>query len=55
MACCAYFLLLIDGTKVEGWVEQMYNWLDQVDVLPGMIPLGMTPGQSLKTNSRKPS
>ena len=38
MACCAYFLLLIDRPKVEGWVEQMYNWLDSVEQIPGLIP-----------------
>ena len=39
-ARCAYFLSLIDGPKVKGWVEQMYNWLDNVNGNPGLIPLG---------------
>ena len=38
MAHCTYFLLLIDGPKVEGWVEQMYNWLDSADQIPRLIP-----------------
>ena len=42
MACCTYFLSLINGPKVEGWVEQMYNWLNSVDQIPGLI----LPGQN---------
>ena len=38
MACCAYFLSLINGPKVKGWVEQMYNWLNSIEQIPGLIP-----------------
>ena len=38
MACCTCFLLLINGPKVEEWVEQMYNWLDSIDQIPRLIP-----------------
>ena len=48
MARCAYFLSLIDGPKVEGWVEQMYNWLDSVDQIPGLIPPGQNAWQVLE-------
>ena len=48
MARCAYFLLWIDGPKVEGWVEQMYNWLNSVDQIPGLIPPGQNAWQVLK-------
>ena len=48
MARCAYFLSLIDKPKVEGWVEQMYNWLDTVDQIPGMIPPGQNAWQVLE-------
>ena len=48
MACCTYFLLLIDGPKVEGWVKQMYNWLDNVNRNPGLIPLGQNAWQVLE-------
>ena len=48
MACCAYFLLLIDGPKVKGWVEQMYNWLDTVDQIPGINPPGQNAWQVLE-------
>ena len=48
MACCAYFLLLIDGPKVEGWVEQMYNWLNSVDQIPGLILPGQNAWQVLE-------
>ena len=48
MARCAYFLSLIDGPKVEGWVEQMYNWLNTVDQIPGLIPPGQNAWQVLE-------
>ena len=48
MACCTYFLSLIDGSKVEGWVKQMYNWLDSVDQIPGLISPGQNAWQVLK-------
>ena len=48
MARCAYFLSLINGLKVEGWVEQMYNWLNSVDQIPGLIPPGQNAWQVLK-------
>ena len=48
MACCAYFLSLIDGPKVEGWVKQMYNWLNSVDQIPGLIPPGQNAWQVLE-------
>ena len=48
MARCAYFLSLIDRPKVKGWVKQMYNWLDSVDQIPGLIPPGQNAWQVLK-------
>ena len=48
MARCTYFLLLIDRPKVEGWVEQMYNWLNSVDQIPGLIPPGQNAWQVLE-------
>ena len=48
MACCAYFLSLINRPKVEGWVEQMYNWLDSVDQIPRLIPPGQNAWQVLE-------
>ena len=48
MACCAYFLLLINRPKVKGWVEQMYNWLDSIDQIPGLIPPGQNAWQVLE-------
>src|SRR5258708_26944079 len=41
---CTYFLSLIEGPKVEGWTEQMYEWLDAAKKQPhgpyGTKPLG---------------
>ena len=48
MACCTYFLLLIDGPKVEGWVKQMYNWLNSVEQIPRLILPGQNAWQVLK-------
>src|SRR5258708_38095257 len=33
---CTYFLSLIEGPKVEGWTERMYEWLDAAKRNPGL-------------------
>ena len=48
MAHCAYFLSFINGPKVKGWVEQMYNWLNSVEQIPGLIPPGQNAWQVLE-------
>ena len=39
---CAYFLSLIEGAKVEGWTDRLYEWLDKVQTGKTTIPFGMT-------------
>src|SRR5712691_10845281 len=34
---CTYFLSLIEGPKVEGWTERMYEWLDAAKGNPGIL------------------
>ena len=38
---CAYFLSLIEGSKVEGWTDRSYEWLDKVQNRKTTIPFGM--------------
>ncbi len=34
IAKCCYFLALFEGSKVEGWCERQYAWLDKVEANP---------------------
>ena len=45
---CAYFLSLIEGSKVEGWTDCSYKWLDKVQNNRASIPFGMTAWEVLK-------
>ena len=47
---CAYFLSLIKGSKVEGWTDCLYKWLDKVQIGKTTIPFGMTTWEVLKCN-----
>jgi len=44
---CGYFLSLIEGPKVEGWMERMYKWLDAVHTNPRLL-FGCTPWQEME-------
>jgi len=44
---CGYFLSLIEGSKVEGWTERMYEWLDAVHTNPHLL-FGCTPWQEME-------
>jgi hypothetical protein len=46
----AFFLSLIDGPKVEGWTQRTYNWLDQVETDPSLLPFKMNAWQALKAD-----
>ena len=48
---CGYFLSLIDGPKVEGWVDRQYDWLDKVEADPTILR-GMTAWQALEDEFR---
>ena len=45
---CAYFLFLIEGSKVEGWTDRSYEWLDKVQNGETTIPFGMTAWEVLE-------
>ena len=45
---CAYFLSLIEGSKVEGWTDCSYEWLDKVQNGKMTIPFGMTAWEVLE-------
>ncbi len=42
IAKCCYFLALFKGSKVEGWCEQQYTWLDKVEANPCILSHEMT-------------
>jgi len=48
---CGYFLSLIEGPKVEGWTERMYEWLDAVHTNPHLL-FGRTLGKKWNANSK---
>ena len=47
---CTYFLLLIKGSKVEGWTDRSYEWLDKVQNNRASIPFGMMAWEVLERN-----
>ena len=49
---CAYFLSLIEGSKVEGWTDRSYEWLDKVQNGKTTIPFGMTAWEVLECDFR---
>ena len=49
---CAYFLSLIEGSKVEGWTDHSYEWLDKVQTGKTTIPFGMTAWEVLERDFR---
>jgi hypothetical protein len=38
----AFFLSLMDGPKVEGWTQHIYDWLNQVKADPSQLPFKIT-------------
>ena len=39
MSKASYFLSLLSGSKVVGWVEQQHDWLDRIEADPHKYPL----------------
>jgi Retrotransposon gag protein len=52
---CAYFLSLIGGPKVDGWVQRNYDWPDKVkrDTSHLRVPFGMTPWEALEADFKR--
>jgi hypothetical protein len=38
----AYFLSLVEGREVQGWLDHNLDWLDEVETDPSLLPCGMT-------------
>jgi len=34
---CIYFMSLLDGEKVNGWVDMAFNWLEEIEADPSLI------------------
>ncbi len=49
---CCYFLALFEGSKVEGWCEQQYAWLDKVEANPCILSHGMMAWDALEQDFR---
>jgi hypothetical protein len=49
----AFFSSLMDGPKVEGWMQRTYDWLDQVEADPSQLPFKMTAWQALEANFKQ--
>lgn len=45
---CTYFLSLIEGSKVKGWTNCSYEWLDKVQNNRALIPFSMTAWEVLE-------
>jgi hypothetical protein len=46
----AFFLSLIEGPKVEGWMQRTYDWLNQVKANPTLLPFKMSTWQALEAD-----
>ena len=34
---CIYFMSLLDGKKVNGWVDMAFNWLEEIKANPSLV------------------
>jgi hypothetical protein len=50
---CAYFLSLIDGPRVKGWVQRQLNWLDRVKERDEVLPWNMNAWDVLQKEFKK--
>jgi hypothetical protein len=50
---CAYFLSLIDGPRVKGWVQRQLNWLDKVEERDEVLPWNMNAWDILQREFKK--
>jgi Retrotransposon gag protein len=44
---------LIGGPKVEGWIQRTYDWLDNVEANPSLLPFKMNTWQALEAEFKK--
>jgi hypothetical protein len=50
---CAYFLSLIEGPNVEGWLMAQDEWLDKVERDPSILPFLMTEWDVMEQEFKK--
>jgi hypothetical protein len=51
----AFFLSLIEGPKVEGWMQHTYDWLNQVKADPSQLSFKMSAWQALEASFKQSS
>jgi Retrotransposon gag protein len=49
----AFFLSLIGGPKVEGWIQRTYDWLDDIEADPSLLSFKMNTWQALEAKFKK--
>jgi hypothetical protein len=49
----AFFLSLMEGLKVEGWMQCTYDWLNQVEANPTLLPFKMSAWQALEADFKQ--
>jgi Retrotransposon gag protein len=52
-AKAAFFLSLIGGPKVEGWIQRTYDWLNDVEADPSLLSFKMNAWQALEAKFKK--
>ena len=55
MSKASYFLSLLSGLKVVGWVERQHDWLDKIEADPHeyLLPYGLDIWQVLEAKFKK--
>jgi len=46
---CIYFMSLLDGEKVNGWVDMAFNWLEEIEADPSLIDTFSNPWKMMET------
>jgi len=46
---CIYFMSLLDGEKVNGWVDMAFNWLEEIEANPSLIDQFSDPWKMMET------
>ena len=45
---CIYFMSLLDGEKVNGWVDMAFKWLEEIEEDPSLIDLFSNPWKMME-------
>jgi hypothetical protein len=52
-AKAAFFLSLIGEPKVEEWIQRTYDWLDDIEADPSLLPFKINAWQVLEAEFKK--